>query len=389
LLRLRCSEELRRIALYALGLVIILLFSGKLMGLPIALVMVYGSSMEPSLKSFDLLVAVSPHIIGRGVKVGDIVMYCIRGTLNTACIVHRVVEVRDGVVVTKGDAVKVPDPPVRLNDIRYIVVARVPRLYIAALLVPVLVLAFRSYVWLPWRIHGLRVLAEPGVAALILVLGFIVFDVAYLGTVYIDSTPVRLSAPIIRKESLFFNLSSGVIEVTMTHDPRLHPVSAPECMVRRPIKANLSLLGEKTQGNQTIIRLRIDRSVFEELWRHNARIWGNTSLGPGRPYKVSTTLWVSCRLVFNLGVLRSTYPVSFAWREPSIALGKGRICIDNENPVSMELEISMHSWSGKAIEKVRVPPFTKQCLSIPPKYKWVYACYTFLGHRLCQGGVAG
>jgi signal peptidase I len=380
--------EWRRVALYAAVLILVLLFSGKLIGLPVALVIVYGSSMWPTLKTFDLLVALSPRLTGERVKVGDIVIYCMPGTWNTACTVHRVISIRDGVVVTKGDAVEYPDPPVRLSDVKYVVVARVPRLFVVALAVLGLLAAFYNYVWMPRQIHGLNVLAEPGVAAFAMVIGFIVFDFVYLGTVYTDNTRVLISLPLVRKENIAFNISSGVVKVWVSYDKPLHPLSKPMCWVNRPFRVPLQLIGWRVEENYTIVRLRVDGEIFWRLWIHDSQVWANTSLGPGRPYRVATTLWVSCKVPFNLGVLRETYPITFEWREPRVVVGGGRVCIENENPVSMSFKVSMSGWTAKMVKEVRVPPFREACLSIPSMFRWVYVCYTFLGHTLCQGGVA-
>ncbi len=110
---------------YTVLAVVVLLLLGLRLGLPVALLVVGGRSMEPTYRPGDLLVAVRA---GPGdVVPGDVVVWCRPGG---GCTVHRLVSVNGSYIVTWGDnraTNPAPDPPVPAGWLRYRVVARVPR----------------------------------------------------------------------------------------------------------------------------------------------------------------------------------------------------------------------------------------------------------------------
>lgn len=110
---------------YTVLAVVVLLLLGLRLGLPVALLVVGGRSMEPTYRPGDLLVAVRA---GPGdVVPGDVVVWCRPGG---GCTVHRLVSVNGSYIVTWGDnraTNPAPDPPVPAGWLRYRVVARVPQ----------------------------------------------------------------------------------------------------------------------------------------------------------------------------------------------------------------------------------------------------------------------
>ncbi len=99
---------------------------------PANLSLVSGYSMYPSLRPGDLLVSLHKDIVGYGV--GDVVIWC---SSITYCTAHRVVELRDAYVVTRGDNNPSEDPPIPESFIKYRVVLVIPlTIWIPACLVP-------------------------------------------------------------------------------------------------------------------------------------------------------------------------------------------------------------------------------------------------------------
>ncbi len=78
----------------------------------IALAVVDGRSMEPTLQPGDLVVVVR-KISLEDVSVGDVVVYRRGGTL----IIHRVIRVEGDTLITKGDNNLLHDPPVRFQAV--------------------------------------------------------------------------------------------------------------------------------------------------------------------------------------------------------------------------------------------------------------------------------
>lgn len=78
----------------------------------ITLAVVEGMSMEPTLQSGDLVIVVK-RVSADDVKAGDVVVYRRGGTL----IIHRVVKIESGTLITKGDNNWLPDPPVSFQSV--------------------------------------------------------------------------------------------------------------------------------------------------------------------------------------------------------------------------------------------------------------------------------
>jgi len=107
------------------------LLLGKALQLPIAIVIVNGHSMEPTLKPLDILVVIDPAL--KEPKPGDIVVWCV-DSLRLHCTVHRLIKINDTIIVTKGDNNKTnpaPDPPLPADALAYVVAARIPRQIVA------------------------------------------------------------------------------------------------------------------------------------------------------------------------------------------------------------------------------------------------------------------
>ncbi len=121
-------------------MVLVVLLLGKTLRLPVALLIVTGHSMEPTLEPLDLLLAVSPSL--KEPEPRDIVVWC-TDSLRLHCTVHRLLEINETTIVTKGDNDKTnpaPDPPVPRTMLVYVVAARIPRLAAAAAVVALLAL---------------------------------------------------------------------------------------------------------------------------------------------------------------------------------------------------------------------------------------------------------
>ena len=78
----------------------------------VTLAVVEGVSMEPTLQSGDLVLVIR-RVSPDDIDLGDVIVYRRGRTL----IIHRVVRVEDGVMITKGDNNWLPDPPVGASEI--------------------------------------------------------------------------------------------------------------------------------------------------------------------------------------------------------------------------------------------------------------------------------
>lgn len=140
---LKCLGVRRRVwevVVYTVVTVTVLLFIGKMVYLPIVFIVVGGKSMEPTLRIGDLAIGLAVYV--RKFGVGDIVLWCI-DLLRLRCTLHRVVEIKNSEVITKGDFNPAPDPPIPINIVYYVVVAYVP----SYIWIPLLILVL---LWVSW-----------------------------------------------------------------------------------------------------------------------------------------------------------------------------------------------------------------------------------------------
>lgn len=96
---------------FMLGAVLLILIILSLLGY-ITLAVVEGNSMEPALQTGDVVIVIK-RISIRDISVGDVVVYRRGGAL----IIHRVVAVSDGILITKGDNNPLVDPPVSFENV--------------------------------------------------------------------------------------------------------------------------------------------------------------------------------------------------------------------------------------------------------------------------------
>jgi len=102
--------------------ILFILIVGRVFWFPIALFVVSGNSMLPVYRTGDIVLGVAVYL--SGYSVGDVVVWYATFTHG---VIHRVYNVTDGYVVTKGDNNPLPDPPVPKGFVKYRVVALVPR----------------------------------------------------------------------------------------------------------------------------------------------------------------------------------------------------------------------------------------------------------------------
>lgn len=122
------KDFLRRAILVVLGLILgIGIYGANAIGiagnnLPMpfgyGLADVLSGSMEPTLSKGDLLIVHKQ----KEYKTGDIVVY----QSGSELIVHRIITISNGVVITRGDANDTADPPFQKSQIRGSVVGHIP-----------------------------------------------------------------------------------------------------------------------------------------------------------------------------------------------------------------------------------------------------------------------
>ncbi len=109
---------------YLFIIAIAFLIFSRYFDLPISMVILFGSSMAPAINIGDVAILAKGEF-----NEGDVVLWC-SNVFN--CILHRVISISGDSVITKGDANKIPDPPIPREMVKYRAILIVP-----------------SYVWIP------------------------------------------------------------------------------------------------------------------------------------------------------------------------------------------------------------------------------------------------
>lgn len=283
-----------------------ILMLGRVLGSPVALILVSGRSMEPTLHVGDIVVGI------RGLfKPGDIVVWC---SSLTYCVIHRVINVSDGEVVLKGDNNAFPDPPVRKEEVRYRVLGVIPR-----------------YVWLPPVItlaafiiyRGRRTLFyefEPGKIASLTLTIFVLFS-----TVVVFITPISSS----------MNMIWGQVPNVWLID--LESLPDGSVVIHYGMK-NTELAG--VEG------CYIQYGGGERVWPCDA-YWVGEEVRVTPPNEALTEMYLegansyvlSLNVTLSEGRLVGRYRVGLKWRKLDLSVNSSAIVVRNPNPVPVNVSV--------------------------------------------------
>ncbi len=331
-------------ALYiALTIIVISLFMGKTLGLPVAIMLVSGDSMKPTLNPLDLVLCVHPSLRG-GVSTGNIVVVILPGNdWRTTGVIHRVVKIYEvnGVkyIVARGDNVKYNDPPVPLGNVKYVVIGRAPNYITIPALGLVLGFMIGYYaLHYPYKKWENKVLPPPGSVATVIVLAFALFNMAYIGAVYLDSTPNRFSIHIYISESVIENLQNNTATISLRYK-NTSIIGIKDCfftVAEEKFNATPVLV---RNNSRAVIHVQFPRSFWISVWFYTSE---KLSGLPSYPARINEYFFLKCTVLFDDGVLKSSYPLKVIWSEPLFMQGNnGSLVIVNRNPLPLNVTLRM------------------------------------------------
>lgn len=391
--------EYREAILVTITTVLVVLLMGKTLGLPIAVMLVSGNSMKPTLNPFDLVVGFHPSLTG-GVKTGNIVVVVIPGNdWRTTGVIHRVVKIYEEnnvvYIVTRGDNVKYNDPPVPLYSVKYVITGRVPN-YVTIPSLGILLGFIVGYyaLYYPFKRWKNGTLPIPGSLATVIVIVFALFNMAYIGAVYLDSTSNRFSIPISLSERVSEDLRNESIIVQLNYT-NIRLLNIEDCffVFHGEKLSSTPLLVEN--GSPSTIIVHVPRRLWSLAWNYTSEQVSSLALYPAR---ISSFLSLSCTIKFSEGTLRDTYPLELVWSEPLFVQGIDHsLVIINNNPVPLRIGLVLYDVNISRV--VMISNFTatrlgNTTIEIPfTSYGHlirVMAYYDFLGvHRFYGGYING
>ncbi|WP_162009511.1 S24/S26 family peptidase [Desulfurococcus amylolyticus] len=328
-----------------MNLILLLLFLGKLIFSPVALVVVTDDSMQPKLHRGDLVLLLATYLVNYAP--GDVVLWCI-DDLRSACCLHLLVNSSSEHVVTAGLSNSVPDTPVPKQLVYYKAVFSVPLLLwlplVALLYAYNLHYFYRSYVL---RVYSLRHPRDHILTGVIKDMIYVSMLVAlvnsmFIGSAYIDQSPPQYNIPVVSLVSRSLDLSEGRAYVTL--NTSVYLVRNASCSLddKTPLEVEYVQVGELAN-----ITIHIPRDYFSKLWANASERKPPLTTPPASVYQ---SFGYNCTVHFDKGYLESAFIESFTWKEPEVYVKEWSILvITNPNPVNLNATIVIYDVSRTRI----------------------------------------
>ncbi len=302
--------------------IIIVLFLGRAVGFPAAVMIVSGRSMEPALKVGDLVLCVRSSF-----KVDDIVVWCVGPTY---CVIHRVIEVTGNSVVTKGDNNPAPDPPIPKSFVKYKAVLVVPRY----LWVSVVLAVFAAYAYANRRYLLKRKLLPGEVLSLVLIT-FIVFNaaIALLAPTYYPARKAGISVPQIGLARIRVLNNASVLLSYRVHGTYLINTTSCRAWIRGELNNSVDCTAKVVGPSEILVSIPV--KFLEQMFRAGER---------------SLVLRLSMQILF--GKVLGRYYVYVPWRELNVSAVNGALVVRNPNPVPLVVNITFYLANKPGIANV-------------------------------------
>ena len=296
-------------------MVFLVLVLGRLVWFPIALFVVSGDSMLPTLKTGDFVLGVATYLSGYGV--GDVVVWYATITHGT---IHRVVNVSGGYVVTKGDNNPLPDPSIPTSFVKYRVVAHVPREFwipIASSLTAYYLLMKRR------KIASTLKNVIPGELRVAYAV-FIFFMIVNIVTVFLVS--VRFFSP----ATIFVKPSVELRSVEVSNDGSIvyitfivknaEPLNVSSCEVTL-LNTTFPCLTQRLIGSVVVVE--VPREAYSYAYKTSKNYITYASL------KLNVT--------FDKGWVVGRYPYTINWRVLQVEVINNSVVVSNPNYIQFNL----------------------------------------------------
>jgi len=347
------NSKTRRISLAVLVLIVVL-FLGKMLRLPVALFVASSSSMEPWAEAGSIILGVATYI--RGFGPGDVVLWC-WDPLRTACILGRVQAVVQSFVTLKGDSDPASTTLLDGSRVTYVAVTAVsPRIWVPVFTIALGVLAYfslRNRSKNNNKVSNANNSRNGANANRRLYAGFaVLLAVNFLatGAMYVDNTRPFYATPWATLSEQRLDLERGVYSFVV-ETPGFQPLNA-SC-VSEGFTLETSIVSQG--GSGVAVEAKLPPGFFELLWNKS---YGR-ALFTSPPARIGEYFVIECVLTYDRGMLTGSYVASFTWVEPSFEIDGSRLLVNNSNPIPLSLLVELYSpGTGIISRTVEAPPLT-------------------------------
>ena len=303
-----------RDATFILMILLLVLVFGRIANFPIAVMVIGGRSMEPTLQIGDVIIAVRDEP-----RVGDIVVYCL-DSYNLNCVVHRLVGYdMHGRPIVKGDANPAPDPI--HPDIEYVVKLVIPREVILVLV----------SAWIVYEVYrGSRLaIRDPVMLALAL---FVVYLAVIMSLPKLVTYETTVYYPRLYIDGV--SLTEDYRSVTITVNSTLKLLSVKNCTVNT---GNTSIPVEAVVVNNTITAF-----LTSKVW---TAIYNNSG--------VLAEAELSCKLSSWYGLVVLDVPLRYQWKRLNLTVSGYDIAVENPNPVLFTVNYTVKCINGTRLAGIQ------------------------------------
>lgn len=294
-----------RISTIILIIFSILQFTGRLIPMPINIIIYTGYSMTPTINHGDIIISVSKDILK--CNIGDIVL-CYNGYMQY--ISHRIIEIHEDKIIMKGDNAKNFDPPISINDVKYKVVMIIPRniwITFTTILIITMIIAKHKEI-----IKILKVYDETIIPIL-----FIISTLTIMSITPINDTPIQsiISNPSVELRQIkVLNHNQVIVKYNIMY-AQIKTVE--KCIFKIE---NETLTSEAyLNGSDTII-IKTPIEVYQLAYRN-------------RLEEINFKL----KVIFDRGLLEGDYKYTINWRKLNITILNKTLLIENPNYIPINL----------------------------------------------------
>ena len=353
-----------------LVLLLIIAGLGRVIPLPVFLFIVSGKSMLPALHPGDIVLAVREPF-----SKGDVVVWCLTPIY---CVAHRVQEISNGFVITKGDANPLEDPPVPVSMVMYKVIGRVPN-YLW--LTPVLSLL----IYLSYRKVYTTFILKPRIAkkkekvlrlTTTVVAAFILLNVLALLLTSLPAGSVKYYIPKPNVElKTIMPIKHGVLVKYSVRFTRIIDVS--KCVV---YVLNETYYCARWEVRNNTLSLCIPEEVYQYAYLEEAN-----------------RLIVMVNASLENGWFTGNYTIPLTWRKLEISLNRTLIEVSNLNPIPFNVSVRIlyinYSSTGKPklvmvqnLGSIIIKPYSTWSYAVTEKsaYAYVELEYVFRGEEVFE-----
>ncbi|MGC8675776.1 signal peptidase I [Fervidicoccus sp.] len=345
-------KHLKEVIIGSISLILVLLLMGKIIGLPVALFVVSGNSMYPTLKTGDIVVGITD----KNYKNGEVVVWCVS---KTQCVIHRIVGTYNEYVITKGDNNPYIDPPILYSNVKYKELFVIPNyIWILIFLLVALYIFFNRKSFLP-----------SGFSISVLVFGiYVLISVILLITtpVEIETSSILPYQPGVNLTGYNFN-SDGSVSLNYSAE-NISFQNIKSCYILSPVSENLT---QCFIDNQTIV-IEVPYVIYQRAY-----------------YNGSNILEVGISAELDKGNLSGIYYLNVPFQKLEFSIDNFTLFIRNGNffPVDVNVTLDYADFPGRQFDsksfELRVPQNSELAYPLEKHaYEYVDVQYIYDGNQI-------